>query len=219
LKILLYAFCIAGILSLFCAKAGAKRVYAVEASSLAKVLPKVAEINGYAETIKVIHSRVEDVKLRVEEKVDIIVSEWMGFYLLHEAMLDSVLFARDNFLNPVGGLLFPNTAQIFAAPCKLPEEKFSFWNKPQYSFDLSPFAEVSRQFKEKPEVVQLSGDDLLSDPQLLWTLDLMKVTSKDLEILKDRRFFSIEEDGEMGGVCIWFDCAFPTRTPDDGKLT
>lgn len=45
--------------------------------------------------LKVINARVEDVVL--PEKVDVIVSEWMGFYLLHEAMLESVIVARDRF--------------------------------------------------------------------------------------------------------------------------
>lgn len=53
--------------------------------------------------MEVIHGKVEDIEL--PEKVDVIISEWMGFYLLHEAMLDSVLYARDKFLKP-GGIHF-----------------------------------------------------------------------------------------------------------------
>ena len=44
--------------------------------------------------------QVEDVKLN--EKVDVIVSEWMGFYLVHESMLNSVIKARDKFLTEDG---------------------------------------------------------------------------------------------------------------------
>jgi hypothetical protein len=32
------------------------------------------------------------------EKVDIIISEWMGYFLFYESMLDTVLVARDKFL-------------------------------------------------------------------------------------------------------------------------
>lgn len=66
---------------------------------------------------QVIHSTVEDLTLPNDEKVDIIVSEWMGFYLLHEGMLDSVIFARDKFLRK-GGHLYPDTAIIQCAPCR-----------------------------------------------------------------------------------------------------
>uniref|UniRef100_A0A3Q3L4W6 Protein arginine N-methyltransferase 6 n=1 Tax=Labrus bergylta TaxID=56723 RepID=A0A3Q3L4W6_9LABR len=37
-------------------------------------------------------------------EVEVIVSEWMGYALLHESMLNSVLFARDKWLKP-GGLI------------------------------------------------------------------------------------------------------------------
>ena len=45
--------------------------------------------------------KVEDVELPVD-KVDIIISEWMGYCLLYEAMLDTVLHARDKWLKPEG---------------------------------------------------------------------------------------------------------------------
>lgn len=60
--------------------------------------------------------------------MDIIVSEWMGFYLLHEGMLDSVIFARDNFLKP-GGSIFPDSASIHCAPCRYTTDlNYAFYN-------------------------------------------------------------------------------------------
>ena len=47
--------------------------------------------------VTLIHGKIEEVELPVE-KVDIIVSEWMGYCLFYESMLDSVLFARDKWL-------------------------------------------------------------------------------------------------------------------------
>jgi hypothetical protein len=54
----------------------------------------------------------------VGAQVDVIVSEWMGYALLFESMLDTVLFARDKFLKP-GGALLPDTATIFMAGVRL----------------------------------------------------------------------------------------------------
>ena len=45
---------------------------------------------------------------------DVIVSEWMGYCLLYESMLDTVLVARDRFLKP-GGALLPDVATFFMA--------------------------------------------------------------------------------------------------------
>jgi hypothetical protein len=44
--------------------------------------------------------------LEIPEKVDIIVSEWMGYFLLYESMFDSVLFARNKYLKDNGMVLF-----------------------------------------------------------------------------------------------------------------
>ena len=40
-------------------------------------------------------------------QVDIIISEWMGYCLFYESMLDTVLYARDKWLKP-DGLMFPD---------------------------------------------------------------------------------------------------------------
>ena len=44
-------------------------------------------------------------------QVDIIISEWMGYFLMYESMLDTVLFARDKWLKP-GGLLMPDRCTL-----------------------------------------------------------------------------------------------------------
>ncbi len=43
--------------------------------------------------------------------MDIIISEWMGYFLYYESMLDTVLYARDRYLAP-GGLIFPDKATM-----------------------------------------------------------------------------------------------------------
>lgn len=67
--------------------------------------------------VQIIHNTIENVPLEEIGKVDVIVSEWMGFYLLHEGMLDSVIYARDTFLKP-GGLIFPEFATLYTVPCR-----------------------------------------------------------------------------------------------------
>jgi len=48
-------------------------------------------------------------------QVDIIVSEWMGYFLLRESMLDSVIIARDKWLKP-DGAMYPSHATLYVAP-------------------------------------------------------------------------------------------------------
>ena len=63
----------------------------------------------------VLQGTMESVEL--PEKVDIIISEWMGYFLLRESMLDSVIVARDKYLKP-GGSLFPSHARMHIAPIR-----------------------------------------------------------------------------------------------------
>ena len=54
--------------------------------------------------------------LELPEQVDVIISEFMGHFLLRESMIDSVIFARDRFLKP-GGAIFPSHCKMLLAPC------------------------------------------------------------------------------------------------------
>ena len=40
-------------------------------------------------------------------QVDIIISEWMGYFLMYESMLDTVIYARDKWM-PNGGIMMPD---------------------------------------------------------------------------------------------------------------
>src|SRR5664279_4869594 len=63
-----------GILSLFAARAGAARVYAVEQTSIAVLAQQLAAANGVAEIVQVIQGDILDVE--PPERVDVLVSEW-----------------------------------------------------------------------------------------------------------------------------------------------
>ena len=61
---------------------------------------KIVADNGLETVVSLVKGKVEEIgELPNEiEKVDIIVSEWMGYCLFYESMLDSVIVARDRWL-------------------------------------------------------------------------------------------------------------------------
>ena len=97
----------------FAVKAGAKHVIGVDMSTIIDKAKEIVECNGMTSKITLIQGKMEEVKLPFP-KVDIIISEWMGYFLLYESMLDTVLYARDKYLAQ-GGLIFPDKATIFMA--------------------------------------------------------------------------------------------------------
>ena len=103
-----------GILSIFAARSGAKHVYAVENADIASYAREIIRKNGFENKITVIKGKMEEVQMPVDQ-VDIIISEWMGYFLLYESMLDSILWARDRYLNKENGKMLPDRAQLFVA--------------------------------------------------------------------------------------------------------
>lgn len=94
-------------------KAGAKHVIGVDMSTIIEKAREIVEVNGMSDKITLLQGKMEDVVLPFP-KVDIIISEWMGYFLLYESMLDTVLWARDKYLVK-NGLIFPDRATIFVA--------------------------------------------------------------------------------------------------------
>lgn len=74
---------------------------------------EIVKVNGLSDKITLIQGKMEEVKMPYQQ-VDIIISEWMGYFLLYESMLDTVLYARDKYLAK-DGLIFPDKATIFVA--------------------------------------------------------------------------------------------------------
>jgi protein arginine N-methyltransferase 1 len=94
-------------------KAGAKHVIGVDMSTIIEKAREIVEANGMSDKITLLQGKMEEVVLPFP-KVDIIISEWMGYFLLYVSMLDTVLYARDKYLVK-DGLIFPDKATIFMA--------------------------------------------------------------------------------------------------------
>jgi protein arginine N-methyltransferase 1 len=82
-------------------------------STIIEKAKEIVEVNGMSSQITLLQGKMEEVNLPFPQ-VDIIISEWMGYFLLYESMLDTVLYARDKYLTS-GGLIFPDKATIFMA--------------------------------------------------------------------------------------------------------
>ncbi|KAG8808856.1 Protein arginine N-methyltransferase 1 [Serendipita sp. 401] len=163
-KTVLDVGCGTAILSMFAAKAGAKHVVGIDMSNIIDQAQKIIEANGFKNTITLVKGKLEDVELPIQQ-FDVIVSEWMGYFLLYESMLDTVLLARDKYLAP-GGKMFPDKASIYIAAIEdqeYKEEKINFWDN-VYGFDYSCLKEVALR---EPLVDTVDIKAVVTDPYLL----------------------------------------------------
>eukprot|EP00435_Cladocopium_sp_Y103_P051908 s552_g16.t1 len=217
-----------GILSIFAAKAGAKEVFAVEATDMAVRSRKIIQAQGLSHIIKVVQGTVETVTLPY--MVDVIISEWMGYFLLRESMLDSVLIARDRFLKP-GGALFPSHATLFLAPvgsAKACREKqqtfdgerqhFDDFNDTMTNYYGTDFSCMRGEFLEEQRkyylqtgmFVNLTPKQLASGGSPLLEIDLLRITVEDLKDVEKPLTCSmrISKDTQLEGFTGYFNVMF-----------
>ena len=208
-KTVLDVGCGTGILSMFCAKAGAARVIAVDNSAIIDKARENVFANGFADKITLLRGKVEEVVLPVD-KVDIIVSEWMGYCLLYEAMLDSVIWARDKYLRP-DGLMVPSHMNMWVAPVADPEyiaDHFTFW-RDVYGFDMKAMQDG---IYDEAQVLHMPTKTICGTPSMFRQLSLHTTTVADLSFKAEWKS-KIESDIDaLDGFDIWFDTFFmPSR--------
>eukprot|EP01024_Parvocaulis_polyphysoides_P037993 TRINITY_DN339_c1_g1_i4.p1 TRINITY_DN339_c1_g1~~TRINITY_DN339_c1_g1_i4.p1 ORF type:complete len:384 (-),score=76.81 TRINITY_DN339_c1_g1_i4:606-1718(-) len=215
-----------GILAIFCAMAGARKVYAVEATSIAMHAKNLVEGNNLGDKVEVIQGTIETVEL--PEKVDVIISEWMGYFLLRESMLDSVLVARDRFLKE-GGSLFPSHARMYWCPIRTNitstkvqefEGEMERWSefvdemKHFYNVDMSTLnAKFQQEHHEYYLQTALWSNvvpaQVLGSPICIKQYDLLALTLEELKQPLQVSFeMTVPSKNEIEGFCGYFDVEF-----------
>ncbi|ODM89693.1 Protein arginine N-methyltransferase 1 [Orchesella cincta] len=190
-KIVLDVGCGTGILSMFAAKAGAKKVIGIECSNIAQHATTIVESNGFGNVITIIKGKVEEVDLPVP-KVDIIISEWMGYCLFYESMLETVLYARDKWLAP-NGMLFPDKCSLYITAIEdrqYKDDKIHWWDD-VYGFDMSCLRKVAIR---EPLVDVVDQKMVVSNHCQLLEVDLNTLRKEDLNFSVPFQLHSRRDD-------------------------
>ncbi|GAB5573436.1 protein arginine N-methyltransferase 8 isoform X2 [Prionailurus iriomotensis] len=179
-----------GILSMFAAKAGAKKVFGIECSSISDYSEKIIKANHLDNIITIFKGKVEEVELPVE-KVDIIISEWMGYCLFYESMLNTVIFARDKWLvnyethfptihqQKPGGLMFPDRAALYVVAIEdrqYKDFKIHWWEN-VYGFDMTCIRDVAMK---EPLVDIVDPKQVVTNACLIKEVDIYTVKTEEL---------------------------------------
>jgi protein arginine N-methyltransferase 1 len=107
-----------GVLAVTAARAGARRVYAIEAEAMADAAEAVFRDNAVGDRVELVRGWSTQVSL--PERADVLVCELIGDAPLAERMVEIVLDARRRLLKP-GARIVPERLGIFGLPVSIPE--------------------------------------------------------------------------------------------------
>ncbi|XP_051542452.1 histone-arginine methyltransferase CARM1 isoform X1 [Myxocyprinus asiaticus] len=210
-KVVLDVGCGTGILSFFAVQAGAKKVYAVEASSVAKYAEILVKSNNMSDRITVLSGKIEEVSC--PEKVDVIISEPMGYMLLNDRMLESYLHAK-HWLKPTG-TMFPTSSDIHLAPFSDEQlymehhARSSFWNQSCfYGMNLSGLHSSAVDEFFKQPIVDTFDIQILMARSVKYSINFLEAKEEDLHWIEIPFVFKMRQSGLIHGLVFWFDVAF-----------
>jgi SAM-dependent methyltransferase len=199
-----------GILAAGAARSGARHVYAVEATPIARHARAVFDANNFADRVTLVQGW--STRITLPERADVVVAEILGSEALEERALHVLLDARRRHLNP-GGRLVPSSIRIFGVPVDVPEEalgqatftrintqRWSSW----YGLDLEPLTAYSERLTHR---LTVSIDDVrtwerLSDPVLLAELRLEELETPAVDAVVRA---SASSFGEANGAYAFFE--------------
>ena len=208
-----------GVLAMFAAKAGARKVYAIDATDIADVASDLVKANGLSDQIQVFHGRAGE--LQLDQKVDLIISEWLGHAAFAEGMLHVVLDARDRHLTTTGRML-PAKVRVLLAPLDEPllynNDGPGFWRERIHGLDFSSLQEVELS-QGRMIQIQVDSAALLAPGQALLELDLLTASAKDVRFEGQLEFVPVR-DGVLNGFCVWFEAELsPSVILDTGPIS
>jgi precorrin-6B methylase 2 len=156
-----------GVLAVFAARQHPKRVDAIERTSMVHFARQIAARSGCAE---IVFHHGDHTTFQTDGPVDVIVSEWMGHCVFHEAMLEPLIQLRDRWLKP-GGQMIPKRISLHVGLVvdSAVHEGDTFLHGAPYGVDFSAIAELPAR---QTGLVTLARDQLLKTDCNLATLDL-----------------------------------------------
>jgi len=200
-----------GILSFFAQQAGAAKVYAVEGSSIAKHAEQLVRANKVDHVIKVLSGKIEEIEL--PEKVDMIISEPMGYMLLNERMLETYLHAK-KWLKPEGKM-FPSRGDLHVAPftdeALYMEQinKVNFWYQEYFhGVNLGCLRDAAMKEYFRQPIVDTFDVRICMAKTQRHVIDFGTTDETDLHRIEIPLEFHMLNSGMVHGLAFWFDVAF-----------
>jgi hypothetical protein len=194
-----------GILALMAVRAGAKRVHAIDASPIVRLVRQVAADNDLSD--RLICHEADASTLMLDEPVDVIFSECLGNFAFGDGMFRALQAFSEHNLAP-GGRRGPTEVRMFLQPAdsRLFWDPHRFWQAPFDGFDLSAFVPAAENCVNVVDVVSSFCWD---KPALVTSFDpFARADFYDLSAS-----WAIPEGRLVTGITGWFEVDWAPNSP------
>jgi len=198
-----------GVLAIAAARAGAKRVYAIEASAIADIALATIQSTEVADKITLI--RGWSTQINLPEKADVLVSEIIGNDPFNENIVHIFQDAKDRLLKPDARIV-PSGIKVYAHPVKLPQsillnnvlrkkdlENWHSWYQVNFSALKNAFSKYHKpvKFLTAKEAKKLTGRG-----KAISLIEADFLSQKDFQ--PEQRIHVIKQDA-FDGLIIYFE--------------
>ncbi len=198
-----------GVLAIAAAQAGARHVYAIEASEIGATAREMFAANGVEDRITLVEGWSTEVSL--PQRADLFISEMIGNDPFGEQLFEITVDARERFLN-ANARLIPSAITAKALVLDIPQEElnlrtftahnFEHWQQ-WYGIDFDALDRFNPSLEQlyfrNPK--QAASWPTLAPPITLTTLDM--ATCDRLPALEAN--FNAERDGAINAVLLYFE--------------
>ena len=166
---------------------------------------ELAAANGVADIVEVIQGDVADIEL--PERVDVIVSEWLGGFGIDEGMLAPVIVARDGWLKP-DGVMIPRSVTAWAALVydRYLGETVEFLRDNPYGVSFDDLIEKTvNEISYSGSFRHLAATDKRSEPARLWTTDADRISLEQAQAPHvAEALLPVRHHGTANALALWF---------------
>lgn len=199
-----------GVLAAAAARAGARHVYAIEATGIGEAAKVLFAANGLADCITVIPGWSSHVEL--PERANVLIAEIIGNDPLEEGVMETFADARKRLLTEDARVI-PSGVKVFALPVTVADKvlsRFTFtsdstdkwreWYGMDFSSLLTSATNRSVVFRYPPHEVR--AWPVLAEPLMLANLDLSGASHP---LVNEAAELTITTAGSLSGLLVYFE--------------
>ena len=157
-----------GVMGLLACRAGAARVYSIEAGGMVEILRQIVRDNRLEDRVVCLHG--DSTRVELPERVDVVIADQAGPFGIGGGLFKAFNDAHRRFFKPQARTI-PSRIELSIALAEFPggTDLIRFWDKQQFGFDMSAMGALAQNTGFE---IYCNAAQLLSAPEQIFSFNL-----------------------------------------------